>query len=442
VIPASAVALVLNVRAGLEISVEAAVIYGLADVALVTVALVASVCGHVTISRAAIAACALLSLVSQINAHMSNAGHAMRMAGEQNQALARALTKVEKAKDEANTARNNAAIARTHAETARQQASEITERGTVTDLEAASARASRKVDGALKAAAKAKKACRDAPECLAAQDASTAAKTAVAQAHSKAAQFTQAASEETRARQFDEDARRADAKAEKAEASRAGIGGPAKSDGTVSFLAQTYGWDEAATGRWVSAGKTGLLLTATLLLQMLGGYAGQAISDGWAARRTAKAALETPQIEPAATVAVEPEAEPTVTYLDACDRPVTRPVAYILEDTLNEMMSEYMEFGMIAEEMSDTTGATLAVASEPEASATGTEIAVATPPGPKGGKPAVKPKAKKKTAPKAIKTPPTASAATVIRFRSRPGVEVAKRSKTLNEALAKQYGVA
>lgn len=445
VIPASAVALVLNVRAGLEISTEAAVIYGLADVALVTVALVASVCGHVAISRAAIAACALLSLVSQVNAHMSNAGHAMRLSGEQNQALARAAAKFEEAKDEARTARDNAAIARTHAETARRSASEIAERGTVADLEAAATRASRKVDGALKVAAKAKKACRDAPECLSAQESATLARAALAQAHSKVAQLTQAASEEARAKQFDEDARRADAKAEKAEATRAEIGGPAKMDGTTAFLSQTYGWSEEATGRWVSAGKTGLLLTATLLLQLLGGYAGQAISAGRNGRRAAKAALADPKIEAAAPAQTADAAasEDAVTYPDACDRPVTRPVAYILEDTLNEMMREYMEFGMLAEELEDTTGATIAVASEREAAAPETTVAVTTPPGPKGGKPAAKPKAKTKAAPKATKTLPAAPVTTtVIRFRPKPGVEVAKRSRTLKEALAKQYGSA
>lgn len=437
VIPASAVALVLNVRAGLEISTEAAVIYGLADVALVAVALVASVCGHVAISRAAIAACALLSLVSQVNAHMSNAGHAMRLAGEQNQALARAVTKIEEAKDEAKTARDQAAIARDHAETARQEASEITERGTVTDLDAAARRTSGKVDAALKAAAKTRKACRDAPECLAAQGAAATAKTSLAQAHSKAALLSQATGADARARQFDEDARRADAKAEKAEASRAEIGGPAKTDGAVGFLSHTYGWDEAATGRWVSAGKTGLLLAATLLLQMLGGYAGRAISGGWTGRSAAKAMPTTPSVEPA-TEAATPEDAAVVTYPDNCGRPVTRPVAYILEDTLNEMMHEYMELGMTADEMQDTTGAT--EPNEPAASVA--PVVEATPPGPKGGKPAAKPKAKKKAATPAKKLAPSTSAATVIKFRPTPGVRVAERAKTLRDSLAKQYGVA
>jgi hypothetical protein len=421
----------------------------LADIALVVIALAASINGHVMISRVAIIACALLSLSCQIGAHMSNAGHAIELASSQNQALARALGKIEEAKNEAKTARNQAVIARNHAETARHAASSITEHGTPSDLEAAMRRASGKADTALKAAGKAKKACRDAEGCQAALDSSAAAKNALSQAHSRVSLFAQATQDDGRARQFDGDATRADAKAERAEAERAQIGGPAKSDGATAFFV-AYGWDETAATQWSTVGRTGMLIVTLLILQMLGGYAGRTINNGIAGRRAAAEALETARIEAARQAEAErvelatPKIEAAPQFVAVEAEPETDPLAQaILEATVEEMWSEFMEFGgKMAEEMSDTTGATLAVASEPEASATGTEIAVATPPGPKGGKPAVKPKAKKKTAPKAIKTPPTASAATVIRFRSRPGVEVAKRSKTLNEALAKQYGVA
>jgi hypothetical protein len=331
---ATITALVLNVKAGLEQSPEAAVIYGMADAALVVVAATATVNRHTLLSIAALAACAMLSLTCQITAHLSNASHQYELAADHNAKLARARAKLEEAKANARAGREKAAKAQADADS-------IHELGLVPDLEKEAGKAARIAEGEAKAARKAKKRCQDHEGCSAAVLASSAITERLGKARSRAASQGQAEAAEAKAAEFDIVSREVEAEIKTIT--------PAKIDGAAKVLSAWLGMDEATAALNLSTGRTGALLAVTLLLQLLGGYAWETMSKGVEANRAAGTA----SVEIGAALPTASEADET-------------PSMEKLLDLLARADEEYqMELDMMAMvEALETPTSTVEVASE------------------------------------------------------------------------------